>query len=439
MESNISNNISEIKENIGYKDVFRQREYLKMIAANLINRFGDSIDAIAMTWVVYVITGSASWSALVYALNRIPSIIVQPLAGPLVEKLNKKVIMIITDVLRGCFVGLFALLYILGILEPWMIAVLSLCISTAEAFRMPAGMAFIRQIIDMKYFTYASSLNSTACTITELIGMGTAGVIIASFGIGTAIGIDAITFFASSLIIGCIKPIRNLKKPEIMNKVGCDRGHTGSSKNQLHEYMSTLKEGFAYIKNVEVIRNFCIMAVLTNAVLVPYSALQSPLVSEVLKQGSNMLSILGISLSIGMAVGAVIFPYLRKRFSPLKLVSTGGIVTGTAYGGLIIGSFFPHNMTAVLGITILSSLFMGIGIAFVSSVVSVQFMKAVSEDYMARVGAIFNALGTSAMPVVSFIISITASFLNTRIIILASGTICVIIFLYIGIRKVKME
>ena len=66
---------------VGYRDIFRQTEYMKIMIAALINRFGDSIDAIASTWIVYEITGNAAWSAIIYGVNRIPSIIITPLAG----------------------------------------------------------------------------------------------------------------------------------------------------------------------------------------------------------------------------------------------------------------------------------------------------------------------------------------------------------------------
>lgn len=69
------------EKKIGYKDVFRQKEYLKMIFAALINRFGDSIDAIAFTWIVYELTGNAAWSAIIFGANRVPSVIITPLAG----------------------------------------------------------------------------------------------------------------------------------------------------------------------------------------------------------------------------------------------------------------------------------------------------------------------------------------------------------------------
>ena len=55
------------EQKIGYRDIFRQTEYMKIMIAALINRFGDSIDAIASTWIVYEITGNAAWSAIITA------------------------------------------------------------------------------------------------------------------------------------------------------------------------------------------------------------------------------------------------------------------------------------------------------------------------------------------------------------------------------------
>lgn len=65
-------NNQETQEKVGYRDILRQKEYMKIIVANLINRFGDSIDQIAFTWLVYAATGSAAWTTLIYALNRLP-------------------------------------------------------------------------------------------------------------------------------------------------------------------------------------------------------------------------------------------------------------------------------------------------------------------------------------------------------------------------------
>ena len=61
----------------GYRQIFKQREFMKMTGANFINRFGDSIDMIAFTWLIFELTGSASWSAIMLGVNMIPNVLVQ--------------------------------------------------------------------------------------------------------------------------------------------------------------------------------------------------------------------------------------------------------------------------------------------------------------------------------------------------------------------------
>ena len=78
------------QNSIIYKNIFSDSTYRKLLLSEMIDRFGDSVDALAFTWLVYQITGSAMWSAIVFALNMLPNVIVQPFAGAIVEKKDKK-------------------------------------------------------------------------------------------------------------------------------------------------------------------------------------------------------------------------------------------------------------------------------------------------------------------------------------------------------------
>ena len=80
-----------------YVELKSQREYMKMIVSNTINRFGDAIDCIALTWLIFELTGEASWSAILFGVNRIPTIFLMPFAGAIVERMNKKQLMIWMD------------------------------------------------------------------------------------------------------------------------------------------------------------------------------------------------------------------------------------------------------------------------------------------------------------------------------------------------------
>ena len=100
----------EEKKEVKFKDLLHQTDYMKVLVANTISRFGDSIDAIAFAWLVYMITKSASWSAIILAVNYLPTIVIQPIAGTLVERMNKKKVVVVTNVIREIIVASLALL-----------------------------------------------------------------------------------------------------------------------------------------------------------------------------------------------------------------------------------------------------------------------------------------------------------------------------------------
>ena len=75
---------------INYKDVLKESDYRKLLISTVINRFGDALDAVGFTWLVYQITHSGTWSAIIFALNILPNVIIQPFTGALVERLDKK-------------------------------------------------------------------------------------------------------------------------------------------------------------------------------------------------------------------------------------------------------------------------------------------------------------------------------------------------------------
>lgn len=414
----------EETKKIGYRDVFTQKEYVKMIISNIINRFGDSVDVIAFEWLVYQITGSAAWAAIIFGINNLPTVLLQPFAGVLVEGMNKKRVMVVTDCIRGMItVGLVAL-YLTGNVTPWVLMAFTLFHSTAEAFSLPAGTALIPKILEEKYYEYGTSLSSTVSTIVQLIGLGAAGVIIGVCGIWVAILIDALSFFGSALVRSFI------------------RGkETGLRKEKLDiiAYKNELVEGIAYLKASPAVRNFCILAVVTNAAAVPLNALLTPLAYEVLGQGSEMLGTISVALTLGMMAGSILFPKLSEHFSVRINVVAGGVVVGVGMMAFTLGGFCRDVIWAVYLLAIVISAFMGAGISVISASLSVQFMKAVKQEYLSRVASIFNASATAAMPITSFIISGAAVNVSVGQILVVSGVVCVLLFSYVGMAKVRLE
>ncbi|WP_075720483.1 MFS transporter [Roseburia sp. 499] len=410
------------EKKIRYRDLVTQKEYLKMIVANLINRFGDSVDALAFTWMVYAITGSAAWSAIIFGLNHIPTIFIQPFAGALVEGMKKKRLMIVTDIMRGIIVAGLAVLYGMDRITPTVLVVFTLVISTVEAFRIPAGMAFVPKILEEKYFEVGTGLGNTLSTVMELVGTGAAGGIIAVFGIRTAIFIDAVTFFLSALIISGIR-----YKEQRLQKQKVD----------VNGYFQLLKGGISYIKKKRIVMNFCIMGFLLNALLTPLNSLLTPLVVEVLKQDSEFLSVIGIALSVGMGIGSFCYPFLTQKIKSNVMVYLSGIMIGVFYLSFPLAGRFADYIQLVLIICILGAAGLGISASILMAVLNVQFMKQVDQEYMARAGSVFNAIGTAAIPVISVLITPLVAVLNVKTVLVVCGVLSMVLFICMGIGKVK--
>ena len=328
----------EQNEKIGYKDIFKQKEYMKMMVAALINRFGDSIDAIASTWIVYELTGSAVWSAVIFGVNKVPSVFVTPLAGAWVEGRNKKVIMIITDLIRAFCVAFVASGYLLGFLQPWMLLVTTCIISTVEAFRGPAGSALTPRVLQAEYYEYGMSLMSTFSSVTELAGTMAAGGIIAVIGAAGAIYLDMATFLLSALIICFVNTREERSRSQIFD---------GKA------YITNLKEGFSYVRKSHEVCYLMVVVLFMNGILVPLNSLEAPMVDEILHGGAEMLSLLSAALTVGMLFGSVTYPVVKKHMSGKKIMVIACVVVAVFYIGIpLCEPFFVNWLFRYGGIRI---------------------------------------------------------------------------------------
>ena len=176
-----------MNKSAGYKNILKNFQYMKMMIASLINRFGDSVDSIASAWIIYELTSNAMWSAVIFGVNKLPSVLIMPLAGAWVEGKRKKPIMIITDIIRAICVAFIATGFLFNFLEAWMLVITTFIISTAEAFRLPAGSAVTPKLLDKEDLSYGMSLSTALATVVELVGMGIAAGIIAIIGTAGAI------------------------------------------------------------------------------------------------------------------------------------------------------------------------------------------------------------------------------------------------------------
>ncbi len=403
----------EVKKATDYKAVLKNGNCRKLIISNLINRFGDSIDTIALTWLVYQITGSATWSAIIFGLNQLPGIIILPLAGAWIEGRNKKKIIILTDIIRGIIIAEFVFLYFNGLVTPYIMAGFTLIVTTVESFNEPAAGAFVTELAQGELFVPTQSLKMALTKIVNLFGMAIAGVIISKLGIAVAMLIDASTFFIGGILTAFIH---------------YDKANMQDSIIKTQSYFEKLINGFKYIKKNNIIIYYSLMCVLINAVLAPLDSLLTPLVADVYNQTANFLSVCLAMQWFGSILASIIIPRVSEKYSFIKIAGVLGVIEGLACSLLAQGEIVKSSVIASYFLAGASMFGIGFTMSLLAGVLSVEFVKNVDSDYMARVIASFNAVATASLPATSFIISALTVVFKVNTILSVNGLIGIIIF-----------
>ena len=426
-----------------YRDVLKDKEFCKHLFFGLINRFGDSLDAIAFTWITYQITHSASWAALMYGLNVIPNIIVQPLAGPIVERLDKKKVIVSTHILRGLVISAFVIMYLTGIVNPLIMAAFTLVITTIESFNMPAAGAFTPLLVQKEKLAHAMSLRSTLDSVVQLVGTGVAGVIIAKLGAQTAMMIDAATFFTAAF---GIMTVRTLAEREADSDVSSSETVYAAKENLTQKdvsakqsYFSMLQDGLSYVFKNRIILNVCLAVVLMNLFLVPLNALQAPIAEEIYGLGSELLSVIGIAAAIGGIIGSIIIPGIMDKFSVKSIIVVGGVTLGgfmylLSRGSILGGAVIPGYLWA--GTCFFMMVVAG---TVIGGSINIQFVKTCDAQYLARAGSVLGALSVAATPVGSFVVSALSVKLSPAFMLGAGGIMLAAIGIIAAVSKIDFE
>ena len=423
-----------------YVEIIKEREYRKLIFATVINRFGDSVDAIAFTWLVYQITHSAAWSAIVFALNTLPNVVVQPFAGAIVEKMDKKHVIVATHLLRAVIITLFALLYRADLVNALVMAIFTLAITTVESFNLPATSAFTIQVVKKEHMTCGMSLNSMLSSAASLAGTGAAGVIIATAGVSAAMMIDVVTFAVAAALIGAMKAGRAKVTEAAQNEASKTTSATGETENKKEQSkIEFFLDGFRYVASSRVICNYGLLAVALNFMLIPINALQAPIASEIFKMGGEILSIAGAFAAIGGIAGSAFVPVLSQKLSPLKMIMFGTSLLGAGMLGMACGGVFVGNNIACYVDVAASFFIMMVAASIIGGTINIQFMKNADPKYIARAAAVMGACGTACMPVGSLLLSAVVTKVSTEAILVFCVIFAIAILAILVFVKPQME
>lgn len=164
-----------------------------------VSRLGDACYTLALPWLVYDMTGSSAAMGSVFFMEMMPLFFAYPLAGVIVDRVNKRTLIMVTDIVRMLLVVLVPLLHVLGLLQLWQVLVLAPLMTTLSITFNLALNSATPLLIPEGGLVQANSALQSINSAADLLGPVLAGFVIAKVGAVPALLIDSVSFGATVL------------------------------------------------------------------------------------------------------------------------------------------------------------------------------------------------------------------------------------------------
>ncbi|QSX06889.1 MFS transporter [Sedimentibacter sp. zth1] len=175
------------------------KNFVLMLQGNFISAFGDILYSIAIGYFVYHSTGSESMMGIFTSIGLFVTMFLSPISGALVDRINRKIVVVGMDFLRGVIMIILGILCLNDRLNIGFLVVMTVIISLSNVLFRPAATTILVDIVPRKDFVQANSIVSSALNVVDLISKGISGYLLVYVGIGQLIVFNGISFLISAL------------------------------------------------------------------------------------------------------------------------------------------------------------------------------------------------------------------------------------------------
>jgi MFS family permease len=207
-----------------YRQIFHNASFRRFWFGFSFSVLGDAMTRVALTWFVYETTGSAAalgWLMLCYTG---PIIVGGLLAGTLLDRFDRRMVMVADNLVRGLAVTLIPLLYALGQLALWHIYAVAAVYGLLMIISLAGGPALVPSLVPREQLATANALEMLSFTLGGVIGPVVAGALITWIGAPNVVIIDAISYFAFAL---ALSRTRLLDDPHAARQADASAYHIG--------------------------------------------------------------------------------------------------------------------------------------------------------------------------------------------------------------------
>ncbi len=397
------------------KKLLKNKNALIFVFSRVLSRFGDSLESLALMYLVYDLTGSALAMGTVMLFSMIPNLFISPVAGVIADRYNKKRIMFIAEMVRAGAILLIPVLMFSGMIQLWHIYFMAAFVSIAESFFEPCSNIVFVSIVDKEELHLINSFATVLGRIAGIIGYSLAGVLIVFLNKEILFTIDSITFLLSGIAVLIIKLPQNEEE-----KIG-----------KALEIVTDFKEGIKYIFSSRLIPVLFLGILILSALLVPFEQFVPVAVEKIFSISPAWAGMYMTTLTIGSIIGGIIYPVLVKKNIKLKNAYLYNLVL---LGGVILISCYMKSKYI--------SFIMFFSVGAISSIIGTwsftEIQMFCDEKYLGRVSSVATMVMLAATPLASFLSGVLIDMFSLINVWKLGGFLFIIIglFMYVKINKI---
>ena len=351
----------------------RHRDFRLFWSGQMVSLMGTWMQTVAQGWLMHRLTDSPAMLGLLGFAQFVPSTIFSLFAGVLADRVDKRKLILTTQVLATIQALTMALVVTLGIVQPWMILALALMLGTINAFDLPGRQAYFIELVGRDDLPNAIALNSAAFNIARVTGPAVAGILVGWLGEQACFWANAVSFIP------------------VLTTLTMIRTHApGTGVGTVRETLEKLGEGVRYAFDVTPIRNLLVLLGFAAGLGFQYTTLLPVYARDVLHVGPREFGLMVSAFGLGSLMAAIAMTRRMDRWALRRSLLVGLIASGIGMG------IFAWSRS--LPLTLMMGLMAGFGLITYVATTNMLLQLTTEDRFRGRVMSLYTFMFVGTSP-----------------------------------------
>jgi DHA3 family macrolide efflux protein-like MFS transporter len=380
-----------------------KRRVTVFLVGQTITTFGSFLVQYAIMWHLTLTTKSGLVLALAAVFGFLPQAIVSIFAGVWADRVNRKMMIIISDSVIALATLILAVFMLSGVEDLWLIFLIMAVRSIGAGVQMPAISALVPQIVPTDKLLTVNGINSSISSSLQLLAPVAAAAVYSTMSLSAILFIDVVT-----AVIG-LSLLATVAVPTLARVASEDKP----------SYFADLKEGMAYIFSNQLVRWVMAIFAIIFLLIVAPSNLSPLMIARTFGGEVWMLTVLELSFGVGMLIGGALIAVFAKKIDRIGMIIGSSIL----FGILATAMGFTTNLIVFFALFFV----VGIAVPAFSTSAMTLLQETVEPERQGRVFGFLGIVMAVAMPLGMSILGPLADVVSVEILLIVTGIATVVI------------